>query len=94
MYADDDHDLEGEGWKLNHNKKRKKIRTNPAGPYIVNFIFKGVNWDITIENLSHDDYKVTASSNKKVSIEEVNILKKYLQDEGFEQAAKKHNLYW
>ena len=74
--------------------KLGKFKTNPKGPYKIKFIFKGVNWDIKIQNISLEDFKVVARSSKKVNKTEIEILKKYLKDEGFEQAARKHNLYW
>lgn len=91
-YYDDD--FSEDTWKGSKKKKSKKLNTNPAGPYGLEIIFKGVNWYIVIENLTMDDFKVTAKSDEKVGKDEVNILKKYLQAEGFEMAAKKHNLFW
>jgi hypothetical protein len=88
-----DEDFSEDTWK-NPKSKSKKLRTNPAGPYELEITFKGVDWYIVIENLTMDDFKVTAKSEKKVKKDEVGILKKYLQDEGFELAAKKHNLFW
>ena len=57
MYAHHEDDHEGEEWKATPKKKykKKKLRTNPDGPYNVKFVFKNVNWDITIENESEDD---------------------------------------
>lgn len=94
MFAEDENDFEGEEWKNLKKPKRKKIRTNPSGPYNVRFQFKGVEWDITIENVTENDYKVTARSNIKVAENEIDVLKYYLQEEGFEEEAKKHNLLW
>jgi hypothetical protein len=94
MLADDfEDDLEGDEWKR-VSKKKKKIKTNPKGPYNLKFSFKKILWDITIENISENDYKVIARSNVKVDPEEIECLKHYLQAEGFEEEAKKHNLYW
>ena len=90
----DDDDLEGEDWKSIKKPKRKRIKTNPKGPYNLKFKFKSVNWDITIENVDENDYKVIAKSNVKVEPEMIEALKHYLQQEGFEEEAKKHNLYW
>jgi hypothetical protein len=89
-YYDDD--FSGESWK--GQKKSKKLKTNPAGPYELDIMFSGVNWNIVIENITIEDFKVTAKSDKKVNQNQINVLKKYLQDEGFEVAAKKHNLFW
>ena len=93
MFAEDENDYEGEEWKNVKKPKRKNIKTNPSGPYNVKFKFKNVEWDITIENISEDDYKVTARSSIKVDEKEIDILKYYLQEEGFEEEAQKHNLF-
>jgi hypothetical protein len=93
MITEPDDDFEGEEWK-GIKPKRKRIKFNPKGPYNLKFTFKGVDWDITIENIEENDYKVTAKSNKKVEPEMIDALKYYLQQEGFEEEAKKHNIYW
>lgn len=80
--------------KKSPSKRSKKLKKNPSGLYNVNLIFKGIQWDITIDNVSYDEFKITAKSNVKVNQDEVNVLKRYLQDEGFEDAATKHNLDW
>jgi hypothetical protein len=92
-FSEDD-DLEGEGWKALKKPKQKNFKTNPAGPYNVKFQFKNIEWDITIKNITENDYKVIARSNIKVDQDEIEILKYYLQEEGFEEEAKKHNLFW
>jgi hypothetical protein len=89
---ENDDDLKGEEWK--GVKKPKKLKTNPSGPYNVKFKFKNIEWNISIENVTDNDYQVTARSNVKVDENEIEILKNYLQEEGFEEEAKKHNLYW
>jgi hypothetical protein len=90
-YYDDD--FSDESWK-GSKKKSKKLKTNPAGPFEMEIIFRGTKWDIVIENITINDFKVTAKANKKVDKGQIEVLKKYLQDEGFEMAAKKHNLFW
>jgi hypothetical protein len=88
-----DDDFLDESWKES-KKKSKKIKNNPAGPYTVDLVFKGVNWHIVIKNKTMDEFNVAASADKKVSFEELEVLRKYLKDEGFEMAARKHNLFW
>lgn len=75
-------------------KKSNKIKTNPTGNYKIKFKFKGVEWNVEIKNTDLNSYKVSARSNVKVNKDELKILKKYLIDEGFEQAARQHNLFW
>ena len=89
-YYDSDFDEE----KMKFEGDVKKTKTNPAGPYKVKMVFKGVKWDIKIENVTLEMFKISAKSNVKVDKQEVEILKKYIKDEGFELAAKKHNLFW
>lgn len=87
---------EGEGWKLNKNKK-KKLSSNPNGHYkIEDFLFRGILWSkIIIENVTHDEFKVTASTEEEdINKEDLDSLRSYLSKEGFEQAARKHNLFW
>lgn len=93
LTEDHDDDYEGEEWK-SVSKKKKKLKVNPNGPFNFKFSFKNILWDITIENTDENDYAVTARSNVKVGPEEIECLKHYLQAEGFEEEAKKHNLYW
>jgi hypothetical protein len=62
--------------------------------------FKGIEYDIVIENITHDKYKVCAicKDEEEKEIEEVEneiiLLQKYLEAEGFFLAAKKWNLYY
>ena len=93
-FNEPDDDNDGDEWKEKKKKPKGKIKVNPAGPYQVELLFRGVNWNIVIENVSYDLFKVKAYSDKKISKDEISLLKKYLELEGFEDAAKKHNLYW
>jgi hypothetical protein len=93
-YNDSDDDGSFYEKKKSYHKKSKRLKKNPRGLYNVNFIFKGIQWDITIDNIAYDEFKITAKSNVKVDQGEVDVLKRYLQDEGFEEAATKHNLEW
>lgn len=90
-YYDDGYEDED---NLKKHEEFDKIKTNPAGPYKISLTFKGVKWSIKIENIAINKFKINAKSNIKVARTEVDILKKYLKDEGFEMAAKKHNLFW
>jgi hypothetical protein len=93
-YYDDGYADEDEYEIDQFQKKLGKFKTNPKGPFKFKMTFKGVNWEIKIENVDMNDFKVTAKSNVKVDLDELEIIKRYLRDEGFEQAARKHNLYW
>lgn len=88
------YDDESEDEIQNFQKKLGNFKTNPNGNYKLQLTFKGVNWKIEIKNLDMETYRVTAKSNVKVDSDELDILKKYLIDEGFEQAARQHNLFW
>lgn len=95
-YYDDDLIFrKGEGWHINKDRK-KKLVGNPNGPYkLENFLLDGILWDsITIENISHDEFKVTTTTESFASAEDLDNLKRYLKLEGFELAARNHNLFW
>jgi len=80
---------------VSKNKKRNpKLKTNPSGPYNFKFLFRGVHMDITIQNIKIDEFKVTARSNGEVNPSLIESLKYYLTEEGFEEEATRHNLFW
>jgi hypothetical protein len=86
---------DGESWKSPQKKKRvKKLKTNPDGPYEIDLIFSGIEFNIVIENITHDDFKVTASTDADVKKDKITALKHYLESEGFQDEARKHNLFW
>jgi hypothetical protein len=94
-YYDDGYgEDEDENEIFHFQKKLGEFKTNPKGPYKIQFKFKNIDWNITIQNINFNDFKVVARSSVKVNKSELEILKKYLKDEGFEQAARKHNLFW
>jgi len=93
-YYDDGYDDEDEDDIQKFQEKLGKFKTNPKGDYKVELTFKGVKWKIKIKSISMNDFKVTAQSNVRVEQDELEVIKKYLIDEGFEQAARKHNLFW
>lgn len=88
------YDDESENEIQEFQKKLGDFKTNPNGNYKIQLTFKGVNWKIEIKNIDMDSYKIIARSNVKVDGDELEILKKYLIDEGFEHAARQHNLFW
>lgn len=93
-YYDDGYENEDEDKIQQFQKNLGNFKTNPNGNYTVELTFKGVNWLIEIKNIDMDTYKIIARSNVKVDEDELDILKKYLVDEGFEHAARQHNLFW
>ena len=82
-----------------YEKPKKEFVTNPLGPYKLEIKFKGIDYDITIENITYKKFKVCAITKdtdddmEKVE-EDIKILEKYLNDEGFYIAARKWNLYY
>ena len=88
------YDDESENEIQEFQKKLGNFKTNPNGNYKIQLTFKGVNWKIEIKNIDMDSYKIIARSNVKVDEDELEILKKYLIDEGFEHDARQHNLFW
>jgi hypothetical protein len=82
-----------DGWEKPINKK-KTFKDNPNGPYRLKITVRGVNWDVTIKSTSALDHKVKAICEKKATKNDLEVLKNYLEKEGFNDAAKKHNLFW
>jgi len=94
-----DSDFDEESWKEKQGKK-KKIITNPKGPYQIEMKFNGIEYDIIIENTAYNKFKVCAISktdeenNLKSYQMELKLLNRYLEAEGFYLAAKKWNLFY
>jgi len=96
-YYDDEYEEEF----LNKKPKNKKITTNPNGPYTFEIKFKGYDYKVIIKNVSFEDFKVKVTllnpdeeTENFDEEQEMLLLKKYIQDEGFLVAAKKWNLYY
>lgn len=79
---------------LKNKRKKKKIKSNPSGPFNFKMTYRGIYCDITIQNITKDEFEITVNSNKKLSKKMLASLNRYLQDEGFEDEARNHNLYW
>ena len=94
-----DDDLDEKTWKKKQGKK-KKLLTNPKGAYHIDMTFKGIEYDIIIENITHTKFKVCAICKEEDEKEieecktEMLLLQKYLDAEGFFLAAKKWNLFY
>jgi hypothetical protein len=76
---------------------KKSFITNPAGPYKIEIIFKGINYDITIQNISYKEFDIKAIAKdveEDYNEEDIMMLNKYLNDEGFLLAATKWNIYY
>lgn len=94
-----DDDLGEETWKKKQGKK-KKLLTNPKGAYQIDMTFRGIEYDIIIENTAFNKFKVCAicKDDSETDIEkcelELKLLNRYLEAEGFYLAAKKWNLFY
>jgi hypothetical protein len=88
-----------DGYEEKEPIKDKKIKsTNPAGPYHFEILFRGIKYDVTIKNITYKKFKVeayTETDDENFDYEShILSLNKYLEDEGYFMAAKKHNLYY
>ena len=72
----------------------EKLKKNVNGPYNVILTIQGIEYDITIDNITTNEFEITINSDSKPSIEQMEVVKSYLEWEGFEDAARKHNLFW
>jgi hypothetical protein len=78
-----------------HTKKyKKKLKLNPKGPYNVKMTFSGIYLDIIIQNTKVDEFKITVKSSSTINESTLEVLKRYLRSEGFEDDAQKWNLFW
>jgi phosphopantetheine adenylyltransferase len=89
-YYDDDFEI---------NKSDKNKTQNPAGPYHIEIMFRGVVYNLIIKNVNHKKFKVEAHvvSDEVEDFDyesNVKALNRYLDLEGFFLAARKHNLYY
>lgn len=83
---------EDDGYSI--KKGKKKLNLNPNGPYNVKMTFRGIYFNITIENSKVDEFKITVKSSQKITPEFLEVLKRYLRTEGFENEAQQWNLFW
>jgi hypothetical protein len=85
---DDDDDI------IKNKRKRKKIKSNPSGPFNFKMTYRGIYCDITIQNITKDEFEVTVNSSQKLNKKLLQSLNRYLEAEGFQDEARNHNLYW
>lgn len=80
-------------------EKRKSKERNPKGPYEVDLKYKGIEFQVIIENVTFDKFKIAIyTDNEEIPekhLEEViESLKKYIELEGFFLAARKWNIFY
>jgi hypothetical protein len=76
------------------NKKSIQKIKNPKGPYKVELTYKGIDFKVTIDNDTFQDFSIKMVSNGAVDVSLLSSLKDYLKQEGFLDEALYHNLYW
>jgi hypothetical protein len=76
------------------NKKSIQKIKNPKGPYKVNLKYKGIDFKVSIDNETFQDFIIKISSKQKSNEVILDSLKDYLKQEGFLDDALYHNLYW
>jgi hypothetical protein len=76
------------------NKKSIQKIKNPNGPYKVKLTYKGIDFKVTIDNDTFQDFSIKMVSNSAVDESLLSSLKDYLKQEGFLDEALYHNLYW
>lgn len=96
-YYDDEYG--DEFYQDSAKRKKKKLKdTNPKGAYTFEILFKNIKYLIKIENITYEDYKISAKviedKDNKFQEEDLISLKRYINNEGFFMAAKKWNLFY
>jgi hypothetical protein len=61
--------------------------------YKINLTFKNVKCNILIKNIDDYEFEIYVKANKKLEPKDLQALKNYLESEGFNDEARKYNLY-
>lgn len=61
--------------------------------YKVNLTFKDVKCNVSINNIDDYEFEIYVKANKKLTPKDLQALKNYLESEGFNDEARKYNLY-
>lgn len=61
--------------------------------YNINLIFKNVKCNVLINNIDDYEFEIRVKANKKMTSKDLQALKNYLESEGFNDEARKYNLY-
>lgn len=72
-------------------RKQKMVDKNKR--YKVNLTFKNVKCNILIKNIDDYEFEIYVKANKKLESKDLQALKNYLESEGFNDEARKYNLY-
>ncbi len=68
--------------------------TNPAGVYRIKITYQKVKCNIMIKSIDDYEFDIYVKTNKKITNNQLEGLKQYLETEGYFNEARKHNLYW
>ncbi len=72
-------------------RKQKMVDKNKR--YKINLTFKNVKCNILIKNIDDYEFEIYVKANKKLEPKDLQALKNYLESEGFNDEARKYNLY-
>lgn len=61
--------------------------------YKVNLTFKDVKCIVLINSIDDYEFEIYVKANKKLTPKDLQALKSYLESEGFNDEARKYNLY-
>jgi hypothetical protein len=68
---------------------------NPKGPFTMDFVFSGIEFNAVINHAMPSEYTIKLKSKtKNISKYFLDNVKGYLELEGFVDMAEKHNLFW
>ena len=79
---------------MKKTKNKGSYPQNPKGHYNIDLTLRGVKCNVRIINESYNKFKLEVSSKKTLSEEFLTFIGEYLNQEGFNEEARKHNLEW
>jgi hypothetical protein len=79
---------------MKKEKNKGNYTQNPKGYYNVNLTLRGIRCNVKIINESYNKFKLEVQSKKILSDDFLKFIGEYLENEGFNEEARKHNLEW
>lgn len=79
---------------MKKQKNKGGYPQNPNGYYNINITMRGIKCNVKIINESYNSFKLEVASKKTLTQEFLDFIGYYMQEEGFNEEARKYNLEW
>ena len=79
---------------MKKEKNKGSYPQNPKGFYTINLTLRGIKCKVKIINDSYNKFRIEVESKSILSDEFLDFIGQYMQNEGFNEEARKHNLEW